>query len=555
MSLPNSRIVVGEQYNRDQYNPAHFACGVEIPQEDCIKLRVHMSFMEEISNFEATLANFDKKYIETYPIKTKDFVRIWIGRGTVKPQIFQGRVEEIDAESEATENYLIIKGRCIGEDLYRRLVTELWRNQKGESIVSDLLNKYCTFLRYHRNGTSLIETTDTTYTELEYDKAKLKDVLDFIAKTADKAGVIGFDHRIEYDGLFAFFPRGTKTSPISLTDVIKRSDYRRTVHRVRNRIFIYGAAEKGAPYDKDAWTESLTPTDGAWSSGTGTGSVSLDGSIKAKGSYSIKHTTETSDEQGIAVFTLASGKEVNMDLYPTINFLTLIDSGPSGQIVLVLWDENSFTAAKAFRISYNEEWKWNEQKFQGGRKNADGWEVAANFDWTKIKKVLFYYYFTGTGTGAFWIDNLFFGGARYGVSSPHEGCTVAIPQENITNPADVREMVEVNEELLSDAECVLRAKAYLGWLKDEAEFLTLETEILDFGSDRIQPGDMQLVVLPNENVNKSFRVLSVDYKLGEDQELPITIELGKETPLLADYIYRLRKETGTMARLKSGVIQ
>ncbi|MCS7115138.1 MAG: hypothetical protein N0A00_07075, partial [Candidatus Bathyarchaeota archaeon] len=44
------------------------------------------------------------------------------------------------------------------------------------------------------------------------------DIIRYIAETADKNGVIGFDFRVAPDGKFEFFPRNSKTSPVSLTD-------------------------------------------------------------------------------------------------------------------------------------------------------------------------------------------------------------------------------------------------------------------------------------------------------------------------------------------------
>jgi len=527
VGLPDCKVYVGEQYNRDHYS-SDYQIGIQIPNEDMIKLRAHIAMMEETSSFELTLYNFDKQYIETYPIANKDFVRIFIGRGTVLPQVFQGKVEEIDAESEAMYHELTLKGRCIGEDLYRRLVTEWWQNIKGEVAVRALLDKYCTFLRHQRNGVELIEDTDTTYTELDYDKTKLKDVLDFIAKTADKAGVIGYDYRVEYDGLFAFFARGTKTSPISLTDVIKYSNYRKTVHRVRNRIYVYGAAEKMLPAT-DIWSESLVGWESNAPMGLETGIVG-NYCVSVGGNFSTVYLRRN------VSLTLLSNSDYQ-ELHYWMNIQNFPLHTKSRKVKLYAPDEGN-------RFEYIDNdttlGTWYEKRIPLGPKSKD-WVEIGSPDWGDIT-TLHFEITQENSVGGFWLDDPYFGKARWSAIA-----------EAITDPRDIREMTETDEELHSDAECAIRAEALLDWLKDEAELLTLQTEILDFGNNHIQPGDMQPVVLPNENVNKSLRVLSVDYLLGEEQELPIAIELGKETPLLADYLYRLRKDTSIMARLKKGV--
>lgn len=552
VEMPVMRMTVGGHFDLDHFNHAHFKTAVDIPPEDITRLRCHIAMMEEVSSFSAMLCNFNKKYIETYPLACGDIVRIWIGRGATKPQIFQGRAEEKDAESTAMEHYLTLKGRCIGEDLFRRLVTETYANRKGEAIVKHLIENYSR-LSHTRNGVELIEDTDTTYTELEYDKSKLKDILDFIAKTADKAGVIGFDFRIAYDGRFEFFPRGSKTSPISLDEVIKYSCYRKTIHRRRNRIWVFGAATKTVPGDpaNDYWTEELACQDGEWTAEDGT--ISKDTSEKCRGTASIK----LSFSYGIprAIFTFSEGKEI--DLTKLSEFLFCYRgacTGPLGcslssTVPIHLSDINGKEIWQTVTVVNDED--WHEVKVSVG-KNSPNWTTAAGFDWTKIKRISIYPFLVTGSEGAMGIDWMRFRGARFGVSFPHYQSSSNIPVENITDPNDIREYAETDEELQSEEEVEVRAKALLDWLQDEAEFLTLETEILDFGSNRLQPGDVQPVVLPNENVDDSFRILTVDYELGETQELPIRIELGKERFLLADYLYRLSRETSALARLKAG---
>jgi len=57
--------------------------------------------------------------------------------------------------------------------------------------------------------------------------------------------------------------------------------------------------------------------------------------------------------------------------------------------------------------------------------------------------------------------------------------------------------------------------------------------------------------LPNENVDADFRILSVEYYVdARTQTLEITLELGREVPLLADYLYALRSKTDSLSRYK-----
>jgi len=507
------------------------------PQGDVVDLRVYLGCTKEVSSFEVLLQNWDKKYSQggAYPINVGMDGHIDIGRSINVPQIITCRVESVKYESTPTENHICVGGRCWGERLFRRVVTKTYENKKGEEIVKDLIDYYVG-LSHVRNSTELIENTDTTYAKLEYENTPVFDVLKYIAESADKAGVIGFDFRVAPDAKFEFFPRNSKTSPISLSEKIEFSEYRKDIHRVRNKIVVYGVAEKSVPADKDAWTESLTPSDGSWSAVAG--EVSLDTTTKMKGNGSIKTYTASNYYAGCK-FTLNTGKEVNANLHPLLSFWVKRDNAFNGNLNVILYDTADKSASHMVNIGPD---KWIQQQVKVGAENMDIWDVESGFDWTQIKTVRFDCWFTGTGTGSFWVDGLFFGGRRY--SSTQEDST---SQTNY----GLRELVEVDEELYSDNECMLRAKAILNHLKDPAEYLTVRSTVIDYGASPLLPGDKIHVTLPNENVDTDFRILSVEYYVdAKTQTLETTLELGRETPLLADYLYSLRSKTDHLSRHK-----
>jgi len=513
------------------------------PQGDIIDCKVHLGCTNEVSSFEILLQNWDKKYSlgGSYPINVGMDGSISIGRGLNVPQIIICRVEAVKYESTSTENYLRVSGRCWGERLFRRTVTKTYENKKGEEIVKDLIDYYVG-LSHNRGGTELIEDTDTTYTKLEYENTPVFDILKYIAASADKNGVIGYDFRIAPDAKFEFFPRLSKTSSLSLSEKIEVSEYRKDIHRVRNKITVYGAADKSAPLDKDAWTESLTPTDGSWSVEQPENTISLDATSKVKGSYSIKTITGVA-EYAVPVFTLNSGKEVNAELYPVLSLYMALAQYCDGNIKIRLCDAMGKTADKYEKIANDQ--KWHKIDLKIGSKNALEWvDVESEFDWTQIKMVKWIGFYAGgeQQTRAMWIDTLFFGGCRYSSIQEDSGSQ---------NAYGLRELVEVDEELHSDNECALRANALLAYLKDPAENLTIRSTVIDYGNSPFLPGDKIHVALPNENVNADYRILAVEYHVdAKTQTLEITIELGRETPLLADYLYDLRSKTSHLSRYK-----
>jgi len=507
------------------------------PQGDVVELRVHLGCTKEVGSFECLLQNWDKKYSPggTSPINVGLDGHVDIGRGTSVPLVITCRVESVKYESTPTANYSRVSGRCWGEKLFRQVVTKTYENMKGEEIVKDLIDYYVG-LSHVRDTTELVENTDTTYTKLEHDNTPVFDVLKYIAESADKNGVIGFDFRVAPDGKFEFFPRNSKVSSVSLSEKIEVSEYRMDIHSVRNKITVFGVADKSVPVDKDAWTESLTPADGSWSAVSG--EVSLDTGTKTKGSGSVK-TYAVSLYYATCMLTLNSGKEVNANLYPVLSFWVRRESIFNGNVNVVLHDVADRGASHFFNVGADE---WFQKQFKVGAENADVWDAEDGFDWKQIKKVRFDCWFSGAGTGSFWVDGLCFGGRRY--SSTQED---SVSQSNY----GLREIVEVDEELYSDNECMLRAKALLSHLKESAEYLTLRSTVIDYGDSPILAGDKVHVVLPNENVDADFRVLSVEYYVdGKTQTLEITLQLGREQPLLADYLYALRSKTDSLSRHK-----
>jgi hypothetical protein len=508
------------------------------PQGDVVDLRIHLGCTKEVSSFELILQNWDEKYSPggTTPINVGMDGHIDVGRSSNIPQLITCRVESVKCESpNPEEHYITVSGRCWGEKLFRRIVTKKYTNQKGEAIVKDLIDNYVG-LSHTRDSAELIQDTSTTYTSLDYEDTPVWDIIKYIAESADKDGVIGFDFIVAPDGKFEFFVKNSRSSLVDLTEKIEVSEYRKDIHRIRNKIMIYGLADKSVPLDKDAWTESLTPEDGAWSS-IGGEPPTFDTTNKVKGTGSIKvHGVQAYYEGG--VFTLNAGKEVNANLYPILSFFAALQNAFRGDVDVSLWDMANKAVWKHINIAPGE---WRKTDLKVGLANEGDWIVDPGFDWTQIKKVRIDCWFSGVGSGYFWIDALYFGGRRYAAVRED------IPSQNAYG---LRELSETDEELVSDNECDLRAKALLDYFKDPAEYLTLRSTVIDYGLTPSLPADKIHVHLPNENVDSDFRIESVEYNVdAKVQTLEVIYELGKIPPQLADYLYGLRATTVTVEKL------
>ena len=124
------------------------------PQGDVIDVRVHLGCTKEVSSFELTLQNWNKKYSPggSTPIVVGSNGSIYIGRGTNVPQIITCKVESIEYdEPSVDEHYLKVTGRCWGERLFSRVVSKTYTNQKAEAIVKDLMDSFAG-LSHTRSG-------------------------------------------------------------------------------------------------------------------------------------------------------------------------------------------------------------------------------------------------------------------------------------------------------------------------------------------------------------------------------------------------------------------
>jgi len=520
-----------------------------IPQTDVIECRVHLGCTKEVSSFDLLLQNWDGKYSPSgsIPLAVGMDGSISIGRGNNVPQIITCRIESIKHESTPTEHYTRVSGRCWGERLFRRVFTGTFANMKGEDIVKHLLDYYAG-LSHVRDGTELVENTDTTYTWLEYENTPVWDILKYIAESSDKQGLIGFDFRVAPDGKFEFFPRNSKTSPISLTDKIEVSEYRKDIHRVRNRIFVLGANEKKIPTDanEDGFTESLTN----WSAYylnhdmlLVSDHVTEDGQAKYSDSYSVYVIPS-----GTAPVKNATG------MYRIISPIKC--RGPDGFKQLRFWlkwnrDGDGDPSTVKVRLQTDAgNYYYKEIVGLVGKKNEwkkmvlnleEYWAPYGSPDWNNINRIGFIIEFPSDCYPRLYVDHIVF-----------EDCRYSAKQEDTAsqNAYGLRELTETDEELYSDNECLLRAKALLAHLKDHVEYITIKSTVIDYGNTPLLPGDKIHVTLPNENVDADYRIISVEYRVdAKTQTLEITLELGKEIPLLADYLYGLRSTTVTVEKL------
>ena len=340
------------------------------------------------------------------------------------------------------------------------------------------------------------------------------------------------------DGKFEFFHRGTKTCSVSLAEKIESYEYSKEILAVRNKVTIYGAADKSTPIDKDQSVENLSPACGVWSAYMGTLTVDAT-KVFASASGSIKNATGA-NYAGSSLFTFNSA--VNLNLYPKLVLALMRDTAinPNGFDVLIY---DSLGRGAMLALSAVSENEWSAFALNVGEAYVAEWNAVAGFDWSAVVGVRINGWLVSPSVpGNIWMGQLYFGGARY------SSVVQDAPSQAVYG---LREFVDTDEELWSDTECLLRARAVLANMKDPAEYLTLKSTVIDYGSTPIFPAEIIAVNLPNENINVNFRILSAEYLIkAETGELEITLELGREKALLADYMYALRSKVDRVNKYK-----
>jgi len=266
-----------------------------------------------------------------------------------------------------------------------------------------------------------------------------------------------------------------------------------------------------------------------WVSGTGSGTISRATDQKIKGSYSTKVDVTTADYYGCAILWFSSFTEINCNTYPSLTLQIRAASTYSGDVTIQLEDYAGMVVRREVKIRLGE---WNLLQFMCGRKHSDEWTHSLfntqDFNWEKVRKILVYVHFSGTGTGAFWVDNLFF-----------DKCRWSAVAEDATSQATygVRELCIIDENLVSTDACQKVADAELKYRKDPAQYLRITV----LGDPRIEAGEMIHVVSSNEAINANYRIQSVEHWMNDEGEFESRLTLIAEPPQMAIFVSKTRE--------------
>jgi hypothetical protein len=535
----------------------HVEIGVIVPDPGDVHLaRVHMGKTTEVNSFEMVLNNDGGKYSAggSMPLALDAAVTVHLGRGSLSPLLFTGSLEKVKYDADPSMNLVSLAGRCTGAKWFRRLITKEYAGQKGEDVLIDL----CTTigLDHSREAVELIEDCDTTYTLLEYDYTSPFDILKYISESADLDDVIGFDARIAPDGKFEWFARGSKTSSVDVTEEANLGTYERSILPVRNKIWVFGnklaqlkptikvvdgeQVLQCRCWPEDAAADLLTVDSlDNWTCELGSHSIDTTTKMVGADSYRVDSAVYSIIYQGARFkrsWPTTPLTTVGLDGFSSLNFWMKWSSSDfqNHKVQLLAPDESNYFYTDLTDVK-NKAPLWlfmkldigPEYQYDADKNLAGKWIKVGNANWKNIQGIRFE--IDGAlNVNTVNLDGLHFGHARFRYMA-----------EDTESPYELRESQETDDELYSNHECEMRAKALLEYLKSPVpDKITLKLPNLNYGMTPILAADKIHVHLPNEGVDTDYIVESAEYEaVGADNSLLVTLECGKGKKLMADYVY------------------
>lgn len=515
-----------------------------------------------VAGANLTFPNFDGEY--TDKITPMDRIIIYLNRkGDAMKKMFGGKITNPSYEGGEGQHYINLECMGLGEQLHApsAMFNKQYDGQDGKPLIQegvalclDLTDKFVDV-----DG-DIASTHDIAYDEQGKAVTPFKLINEICQRAKTAGGIIGFDAYVDPAGNVHVFKYEKYTSGVTLS--ILGYGHGLDGHKIRNKITVFGCAEKPNDSSKDygtdmatpykgstvdqvsgsgqknlyvASTASFSPGDKIWiyeypdyeenevdtidagvklvclnnlanSYGVGDGvivfpgwgpisagtTITADATNKIIGSRSVKVAVNDGGGWGGVIYHFGSENAINMNDYKMLNIFLRASVVTGGLISLmdVNFKRASFSGVDMHRI--------NDFKFYdelGGRKNEDAWNPESGFDWTQIIQVEIRMY---QSVVDFWVDGLFFGNARWSgthedtASSTAYGVRIADPQ--------------TFDEINSDAECVLMAKAIIDSLKEIVKsFRQMQVE----GCSDFVPGDKQPVVISNDNVDDNFRSVEI----------------------------------------------
>lgn len=467
-------------------------------------------------------------------INLQDAILIWLARdtnllGLVTNKVFGGRiVSYTNRDEKYGETYIVIEchGHAYELAVPPQLLQALYAGVNGRTIIEDAIN-LCNYIARHPNNENWFDaagasgygnTNDwiASTHDICYDEEKpLAVIQEILEKTKNPAAVQGFDAYETSAGCIVGHLRNSLDFTSPITSITPKSYQKKEdLHRVRNKIKVYGVKDHANPSDKDGWTDSTA----GWT--IGSGALYVNGVTKVIGSYSL--SLQGDNCWMYRTFTAISGGKMFESSYEFLIFWTGEDNGKEIEVRLFAPDSSNYFSRKISSV-----YKWTQQKWGLGPEYDLEWSKTGSPNWNDIQG--FRIGVNGTSNVTLWLDGLHFYPNRYSYT--------AEDSESEAKYGTRLSKLEVDEALKTNAECQARAESILAVFKDPV--ITLSDIVVD-GDNGYNPGDRQRVIVSNDGLDAYFRIIQVEHSVKGTQWDTI-LTLSNE-PQYIDYVFKLLQE-------------
>ena len=509
-----------------QPNPAN--CRIEIWRDDVKEISdiseriiselitVHPLLDQGITGVQSLkIVNEDGVY--TGLIHKFDEIKIFLWRqGDAEKKIFEGRIMSLGSEGSTSRNEYYITLECANhaQEILAppELIAKLYKGISGKTILQEIvatLNK-CTSTQYIDPDSDIDSTHDIEYDEI----IPYNPIMQILRNAKTSGGIAGFDAYFDPDGKLHVFKRGKYTSGVT-PQVL---DYKRNddVHRIRNKITIYGATGRTYPVGNiDGMTEAVSNTYGVWAVANWN---SIEASTEQKfiGTKSIKISANMSGSPSKTTgcwFTWDSTKRPSCfwrNDYQTLNFYIWLSHHYTGSLLINLMDVTLYGSQYEWlqkRMSINKKEEFQLVSLPVGQMHDTEWKYTdsayiGGFDWSALNKIEIILKMENYHQGYYYIDAAYLSGARFRAT-----------EEDVTSQTgyEVRCAKSiVDNSLNSDQECSNRGKLEIQNLKESINLF--ETFIVEGNNSLIQ-GYKLPVVLPIDDIDTHYRMLQIKHIL------------------------------------------
>jgi hypothetical protein len=424
--------------------------------------------------------------------------KIFFGYGSTYVHLFTGKILPFTT-SVSTNALRTYEGKSLSEILERRFkYNKRWQAAEADDIAHEVATDL-----------SLTHSLDTD-TTAETITVRTESYFNLMQKISDywvSAGTqLQKDFYVDKDNILQWHDRPLRTG-INVETFTYGPDFQNyslkyDILPIKNKITVYGAAKAPVPLNKDDYTESLTD----WTAVSGT--LSLNSTTPKAGTYWIT-STHASLNDFYRTIPRVHLRDINKICFwhkiLTFGGVGTIDTA---QIRLHAPDASNSFYSKAAVIStvVGNPGKWYElslgesAEYEADENPSGIWEKTGSPNWMNICGVEFLTHESGgavTDTLTY-VDKLYF--------YPERWLSIAEDATSQTNYG-LREAEYTDDNLLSEAECQVRAETLLYQQKDRV----MRLDFAVVGNTNVLVGDrLTLSLPPDEITDMDFDVVSVE---------------------------------------------